>query len=140
MASRYGAEAVVVEAGGSFDQTVCLTDLYETIRSAAGLKPEAVGGEDSIDLSRLLADQDPTALDRRQAIVHHALSGMFAIREGDWKLIEGLGSGGFTHPRSVEPRDGESAFQLYNLAHDPTESRNVADEDILVSVPGLHPF
>ena len=53
---------------------------------------------------------------------------MFAVREGDWKLIEGLGSGGFTQPRTIEPEEGGSAVQLYNLATDPTESRNVAEE------------
>jgi arylsulfatase A len=27
---------------------------------------------------------------------------MFAIRDGEWKLIDGLGSGGFTDPMRIE--------------------------------------
>jgi hypothetical protein len=50
---------------------------------------------------------------------------MFAIREGDWKLIEGLGSGGFTKPSSVEPKEGGPAGQLYNQADDPSETTNL---------------
>jgi len=30
----------------------------------------------------------------RESTVHHSLSGMFAIRQGKWKLIDGLGDGG----------------------------------------------
>ena len=46
---------------------------------------------------------------------------MFAIRKGNWKLIEGRGSGGFTPPRSFE----ETGRQLYDLAEDPQETRNL---------------
>jgi arylsulfatase A len=59
-------------------------------------------------------------------IVHHSGVGMFALRLGRWKLIEGLGSGGFTKPRHVEPTDGGPRVQLYDLALDPSETRNVA--------------
>jgi arylsulfatase A len=66
-------------------------------------------------------------LDRplRDAVVHHSGSGLFAIRSGDWKLIMGLGSGGFTRPAHLDPRPGEPAGQLYNLAKDRQETTNV---------------
>jgi arylsulfatase A len=50
---------------------------------------------------------------------------MFAIRDGDWKLIEGLGSGGFTKPSVIEPEEGGAMGQLYNLAEDPSETTNL---------------
>jgi arylsulfatase A len=50
---------------------------------------------------------------------------MFAIRKGDWKLIEQRGSGGFTEPALIEPADGEAKGQLYNLEADPAETTNV---------------
>jgi arylsulfatase A-like enzyme len=50
---------------------------------------------------------------------------MFAIRDGDWKLIEGLGSGGFTKPSTIEPEEGGPVGQLYNLADDPSEATNL---------------
>ena len=50
---------------------------------------------------------------------------MFTIREGDWKLELGLGSGGFTPPEHVEPVKGGPLGQLYNLADDPHETNNL---------------
>jgi arylsulfatase A-like enzyme len=50
---------------------------------------------------------------------------MFAIRHGDWKLIEGLGSGGFTQPAIIEQVEGGPEGQLYNLAVDPSEKTNL---------------
>ena len=37
----------------------------------------------------------------------------------------GLGSGGFTAPKKVEPKPGEPPGQLYDLAKDPREEQNV---------------
>ncbi len=42
----------------------------------------------------------------REALVHHSGDGMFSIRQGQWKLVLGLGSGGFSEPVSVEPTAG----------------------------------
>jgi hypothetical protein len=57
--------------------------------------------------------------------VHSSSIGFFAIRKGDWKLIEGLGSGGFTQPKEIEAKPGEAAGQLYNLKEDVGETRNL---------------
>ena len=61
----------------------------------------------------------------RPAVVHHSSQGLFAIRQGDWKLIVGRGSGGFTNPQKIEPKPGEPAGELYNLTKDPTEADNL---------------
>ena len=59
------------------------------------------------------------------AVIHSSSIGFFAIRKGDWKLIEGLGSGGFTQPQKIKPMPGEAAGQLYNLKEDIGETRNL---------------
>ena len=46
------------------------------------------------------------------------------IRVGDWKLIDALGSGGFSEPRKRKPKAGEAPGQLYNLKEDPAEKNN----------------
>ena len=61
----------------------------------------------------------------REATVHHSLNGTFAIRQGNWKLVLGRGSGGFSQPRTVKPKPGEPRGQLYNLADDPSETKNL---------------
>ncbi|MFM1833665.1 MAG: Arylsulfatase [Planctomycetota bacterium] len=114
-------------SGSTIDATVCLTDLYATSLAAGGVAAsEMAGGEDSVSLVPLLTDGDRTALDARPGIVHHSLDGMFAIRVGRWKLVEGLGTGGFTAPKPRDPADGEPAVQLYDLDADPRETTNLA--------------
>ena len=61
----------------------------------------------------------------RDQIIHHSLHGVFAIRQGPWKLIMKRGTGGFTKPKSVKAEDGEPTGQLYNLEDDPAETTNV---------------
>ncbi|MEZ4903582.1 MAG: hypothetical protein R2822_18390 [Spirosomataceae bacterium] len=57
------------------------------------------------------------------AVVHSSSIAFFAIRKGDWKLIEGRGSGGFTEPQEIQPKDGEATGQLYHLATDISEKK-----------------
>lgn len=57
--------------------------------------------------------------------MHHSVDGIFSIRQGEWKLALGLGSGGFSVPKSVEPQPGGPEGQLYNLRTDPAESINL---------------
>lgn len=113
-----------VKGGAVVDQTVCLTDFYATIADLVGHEMKDGEGEDSFTLMPVLVNP---AYDTevRPATVHHSLSGMFAIRQGDWKLIVGRGSGGFTAPRKVSAKEGEPEGQLYHLGDDPSEEKNV---------------
>lgn len=118
-----------IDAGIARDEVVCLTDLYATSLAAAGVDPRrSGGGEDSIDLLPLLISGESGGLAARPGVVHHSADGMFAVRVGDWKLIEGLGSGGFTRPARRDAAPGEPDAQLYDLVRDPRETRNLASE------------
>jgi len=113
-----------IPAGAVSDQTICLTDLLRTAAAVVGDSLPAEAGEDSYNILPALlnpARQSPI----REATVHHSLDGMFAVRQGPWKLILGRGSGGFTHPRRIQPGPGEPAGQLYNLDQDPAEETNL---------------
>ena len=61
----------------------------------------------------------------REATVHHSGGGMFAIRQGPWKFIDGKGSGGWTKTDEEKSPPG----QLYNLASDPGETTNLYDTE-----------
>jgi arylsulfatase A-like enzyme len=92
-----------------------------------GAKPGADDGVDSETiLPELLGDSGGQA--PRSPVVHHSVRGMFAIRDGDWKLVEGLGSGGFTPPAVIEQTEGGPAGQLFNLADDPFERSDLYTE------------
>lgn len=113
-----------IKAGTESQQLICHTDLLATIAAIVGVDLPPDAGEDSFDM--LPALLDPSAEEPlRDAVVHHSNAGVFAIRRGDWKLILGLGSGGFTEPRTVEPTPGGPLGQLYNLAKDPGEMTNL---------------
>ena len=113
-----------VPAGTTCDETVCLTDLLATIAAIVGATLPDNAGEDSVNiLPALLGEPHKTPI--REATVHHALIGMFAVRQGDWKLILGRGSGGFTLPQYFPPKPGEPEGQLYNLHDDPGEANDL---------------
>jgi arylsulfatase A-like enzyme len=110
-----------VEVGKVSDRLVCLLDLYRTFAESAGVPVPSGQGEDSYTILGAPAS-------RPAAVIHHSGNGVFAIREGDWKLILGLGSGGFTMPREETPVPGGPMGQLYNLREDPGELRNLYKE------------
>ncbi len=122
----------VIPAGAVNDETVTHTDLLATLAGLVGYTLPSDAGEDSYDIWPALLNRSLEA-PIREATVHHALDGMFAIRQGPWKYVEGRGSGGFTHPQRIEPAEGEPPGQLYHLMDDPSEERNVyADHPDLV--------
>jgi len=111
-----------IKPGSTCDKLGCLTDLFATVAAVVGEPLAWEAGVDSYNQLPAWLEDKPV----REAAVHHAGRGMFAIRKGDWKLILGLGTGGFTEPWGhIEPKPGEAAGQLYNLADDPAETNNL---------------
>jgi len=113
-----------VPANTESHETICLTDLMATAAAIVGYDLPEDAGEDSYNLLPALLGQS-TLKPIREATVHHSLDGMFAIRQDSWKLVMGLGSGGFTSPKRMEAAPGGPAGQLYDLASDPKETRNL---------------
>ncbi len=114
--------------GSTNDELVELTDLLATCAAITGAELPPGAGEDSRNiLPALLGKKTDQPL--REYAVHHSLWGMFAIRQGDWKMVEQRGSGGFTRPRVIHSeKEGGPAGQLYNLREDPSETKNLWDE------------
>ena len=113
-----------ITPGSSSDETVCLADLLATVADIVGATTPEDAGEDSYSILPVLLGKSFES-PPREATVHHSLNGMFAIRQGPWKLILGRGSGGFSEPVAVEPAPGEPEGQLYNLVDDPGETTNL---------------
>jgi arylsulfatase A-like enzyme len=112
-----------IPAGSVSDQVFSHTDFLATFAAVAGVEIPDNAGEDSFDMTPALRGEATDQI--RDATIHHSANGMFAIRQGDWKLIAGRGSGGFTEPVSLTPGPGEAEGQLYNLAEDPGEMTNL---------------
>lgn len=100
-----------------------LTDLYATVAEITRSEPtRGTAGMDSFSFLSVLTGESERA---RPFAIHHSLAGVFALRQGDWKMIEGRGSGGFTRPNRIGPEPGEPEGQLYNLAIDSREQSNL---------------
>jgi arylsulfatase A-like enzyme len=104
-------------------QLGCLTDLMATAAGIVGQNLPEGAGEDSYNLVPAMLGTAPHPI--REAVVHHSSEGMFSIRQGEWKLELGLGSGGFSTPVRVDPVPGGPQGQLYDLSKDPAESGNL---------------
>ncbi len=108
--------------------TTTLANLMATCAEIVGTKDAKYNSEDSYSILPVLTGK-AKQVTTQPAVVHSSSSGFFAIRKGDWKLIEGLGSGGFTEPKEIKPKVGEAAGQLYNLAHDVSEKNNLYEQN-----------
>lgn len=111
-----------IKPGSFSDQTISLTDFFDTVRELLG-ENETQKPRDSFSFLSILTGKENTNM--RPPVIHHSGSGKFAIRDGNWKLIEGLGSGGFSEPKNPKPLPGEPDGQLYNLNDDPQETTNL---------------
>ena len=114
-----------VEAGSSTGHTICFTDLFATLAAICGKDLPHAAGPDSLDFSAVLLGKQTEGKRVRPPIVMAAGGGTMLIRDGDWKLINALGSGGFSKPRRRKPQPGEPEGQLYNLVKDLSEENNL---------------
>ena len=64
----------------------------------------------------------------RDHVVHHSISGKFAIRDQRWKLVLCPGSGGWSLDDAAAARDGLPLVQLYDMLRDPAERHNLHAE------------
>ena len=115
-----------VKPGTVTDQTICFTDLLSTFADICGAKLPTGAGPDSFSFLPVLESRQPADQAIRGPIVMNAgISSAMLIRSGEWKLINQLGSGGFSKPSSVEAKPDDPAGQLYNLRTDLAETDNL---------------
>ena len=115
----------VIESGRICHELVGIHDIMATIAGLLDLPVSTGAMEDSYDFSPILLGSDDPG---RSSIVHHAIDGTFAIREGDWKLILGRDAAGFSRNLPDKSPPVPTAGQLYRLSDDPAEQRNLYAE------------
>jgi arylsulfatase A-like enzyme len=103
----------VTPAAATCPEPVILTDLFHTLSSAAGLPPAEIA--DGVDVTGLLKKPD-SKLSRDALYFHyphyyHTTTPVGAVRSGPWKLLEYF---------------EDNRLELYNLADDPSEARDLA--------------
>ena len=96
-----------IAPGSTSAELGCLVDLMGTLAEIVDYRLPGNAGEDTYSLLPALLGKKGKPI--REAVVHHSNLGVFGIRQGDWKLELGLGSGGFSDPRQVDPVPGRSS-------------------------------
>jgi len=114
-----------VVAGSHSQQLVSFVDIMPTLASVLGQTlPEEAAPDGKSFASVLKGDlQDKNG--RRETLVLASGNGTMTLRDGHWKLIQGLGSGGFSKPAKIQPTQGGPTGQLYHLGRDPGEASNL---------------
>ena len=126
-----------IPAGASSAETICHVDLMATCAALLGSKLPSGAGEDSYNiLPALLGKKLSRPI--REATVLHGCNGSFAIRQGEWVLIDspsGDNNGNKQHPGEPDWFKQERGYtknelpgELYNLHDDLTERRNLYAE------------
>jgi arylsulfatase A len=119
-----------IKPGTVSGETICHVDFTRTVASILGVALPGDAAEDSYNiLPALLGETSATPI--REATVHHSASGKFALRKGDWVLIEAPtgddnGRRGepdwFKQERGYAPHDQPG--ELFNLREDLIEKTN----------------
>jgi arylsulfatase A-like enzyme len=116
-----------VKPGSECSQLICHTDLMATCAEILGAELPDTAGEDSVSILPALMGKEIATL--RKSVVHHSISGCFAVRQGNWKLELCAGSGGWGKPSDADAKkQGLANVQLYDLSTDIGETKNVQEE------------
>lgn len=120
-----------VKAGTTTDALVCLTDVVATTAQIVGYDLKNDDAVDSFSFAKVLTGKSDVV---RKNVIHHSINGLFAIREGKWKLCANPGSGGWGNPSdsSMFKKNGADSplnYQLYDMENDPSEKNNLAAQN-----------
>lgn len=113
----------VVKSDSTSHSLVALTDLLATTAELLDVPLPYDAGEDSFSFLPVLRGSLPT-VPMRQDLIMDSVRGLFAVREGKWKLILGRGGGGYYAPRVPETGGG----QLFDLDNDIGETVNLYEK------------
>lgn len=106
-------------AGTTSSQLVCLTDVLATCAELVRVPLPDDAGEDSFSFLPLILGKQRTK--PYGPLIMHDVQGAFAVREGSWKLMVGLGG----DDKAPAPSAAEPTGQLYNLGDDLGETKDL---------------
>lgn len=114
-----------VKANTISNTTTSLANLLATCSDLTGIKATS---EDTYSILPILKGQTKTIKSQAGIVISSSI-GYLSIRKGDWKLIEGLGSGGFTEPQKIDQSKQDVNGQLFNLKIDPKEEHDLFESN-----------
>ena len=111
-----------IDGGKQYEQSVGLIDIYATLAEVTGQKLVEGQAEDSHSFKSVMDGDMKTPV--RDHILYMSAGNKVAIKKGDWKYIDCLGSDGFTPPYQLNAVKNGPQGQLYNMREDVMEQNN----------------
>ncbi len=109
------------------ENLVSQVDVLATVADIVGYEIPENAAEDSKGFSEGLFTKEKPA--NRDEVVYHAVNGKFAIRKGDWVLIEANTGSVTKEPQWVKEKNNsqsdDTPMVLYNIKEDPEEQNNL---------------
>jgi arylsulfatase A-like enzyme len=116
-----------MKANSKNHHLICLADFITTFAEILDVDIPEGQAEDSYSFYKSLSN--PNGPSERKTIVHHSISGHFAVRQEEWKLLLAYGSGGWSKPNErMSKKAGAPKVQLYNLKNDIGEQNNLCHQ------------
>jgi arylsulfatase A-like enzyme len=116
-----------IKAGGTSDEQICLVDMQATFAAVAGQPLPAAAAPDSFNVLPALLGEKREKPVRDHLVMQTNGTSNLAIRKGPWKLIPANAGGGYAKAKAKAEAKGPAAGpQLFNLADDLAETKNVA--------------
>lgn len=115
------------EPASTCTELYCTTDLIATCADIIDAKLPDNAAEDSVSMLPAMLGRSTEQAQRRY-IIHHSISGQFAIRRGKYKLIASQTGGGWDDKNlglPILPVDESAPGQLYDIEKDPYETINL---------------
>lgn len=112
-----------VKAGKVNDALFSQVDLYASLAALAGVKVEAGQAPDSKNYLQVLLNQSNKP---REFLIEQSINSTLSLLVGDWKYIEPSKGPKINKDTNTE-LGNDPKPQLYNLATDPGETKNLAE-------------
>lgn len=114
----------IAEAGSKSSALICHTDFMPTVAELVGFSLPDDASVDGFSYKEIFSGGKLEKT--RPAVVHHSISGKFAIRNGKWKLVLCPGSGGWSDIKDENAKEmGLPDIQLYDMDTDIAEQYNL---------------
>lgn len=122
-----------IKAGSVSDQLLSLTDIMPTCANLVNVELPTTAAEDGFNMLPAFLESNLSSMIRPH-ILQQTIKLDLAIRKGQWKYLDHQGSGGNNYERegawsmkayALPEKDPEAPGQLYNLATDPGETKNL---------------
>jgi arylsulfatase A-like enzyme len=121
----------VFPQGQVSDQVTNTTDIFATLASIVGYQLKEEEATDSYDMLPVMLGVQDEDESIRPHLLTQSFRGEFQIRQGNWKYLDHMGSGGNNYDNknlqkyALPESAVDAAGQLYNLTKDPGEKTNL---------------